>query len=58
MNGLRGLSDLKYQEARIKQFLDRNAGMNIFFQVDALSKDGDTITFKSRRYEVLKTGEK
>ena len=55
MNGLRGLAYLKYQEDRIKQFLNRNTGMKIFIHVDAFSKDGDNITFKSRRYEVLNT---
>ena len=55
MKGLRGLSYLKYQEDRVKQFLNRNTGMKILIHVDALSKDGDTITFKPRRYEVLNT---
>ena len=52
MKGLRGLSHLKYQEDRLKQFLNKNTGMKILIHVDALSKDGDTITFKSRRYGV------
>ena len=55
MEGLRGLSYLKYHEDRLKQFLNKNTGMNIFIHVDALSKGGDTIIFKSRRYEVLDT---
>ena len=55
MKGLRGLSYLKYQEDRLKQFLKKNTGMKILIHVDALSKDGDTITFKPRRYEVLNT---
>ena len=55
MNGLRGLSYPKYQEDRLKQFLNKNTGMKILVHVDALSKDDDTITFKSRRYEVLNT---
>ena len=54
MKGLRGLSYLKYQGDRLKQFLNKNTGMKILIHVDALIKDGDTITFKSRRYEVLK----
>ena len=49
MKGLTGLSYLKYQEDRLKQFLNQNTGMKILIHVDALSKDGDTITFKSRR---------
>ena len=32
-----------------------NTGMKILIHVDALSKDGDTITFKSLIYEVLYT---
>ena len=55
MKGLRGLSYLKYQEDRLKRFLNKNTGMKILIHVDALSKDGDTITFKPRRYEVLNT---
>ena len=55
MKGLRGLSYLKYQGDRLKQFLNKNTGMKILIHVDALIKDGDTITFKSRRYEVLNT---
>ena len=55
MKGLRGLSYLKYREDRLKQFLNKNTGMKILNHVDALSKDDDTITFKSRRYEVLNT---
>ena len=55
MKGLRGLSYLKYQEDRVKQFFNNNTGMKIWIHVDALSKDGDTITFKPRRYEVLNT---
>ena len=31
--------------------------MKVLIHVGALSKDGDTITFKSRRYEVLNTGD-
>ena len=55
MKGLRGLSYLRYQEDRMKQFLNNNTGMKILIHVDALSKDGDMFTFKSRRYEVLNT---
>ena len=55
MNGLRGLSYLKHQGDRIKQFLNRNTGMKILIHVGALSKDGETLTFKPRRYEVLNT---
>ena len=55
MKGLRGLSYPTYQEDRLKHFLNKNTGMQILIHVDALSKDGDTITFKSRRYEVLNT---
>ena len=56
MKGFRGLSYLKYQEDRLKQFL-KNTGMKILIHVDALSKDGDTITFKSRGYGVLNVGD-
>ena len=55
MKGLRGLYYLKCQEDRLKQFLNKNTGMKILIHVDVLSKDGDAITFKSRRYEVLNT---
>ena len=55
MKGLRGLSYLRYQEDRLKQSLTENTGMKILIHVDALSTKGDTITFKSRRYEVLNT---
>ena len=55
LKGLKGLSYLKHQKDRLKQFLNKNTGMKILVHVDALSNDGDTMTCKSRRYEVLNT---
>ena len=41
MKGLRGLSYLKYQEDRLKQFLNNNTGMKILVQVDVVRKNKD-----------------
>ena len=55
MEGLKGLSYLKYQEDKIKQFLHNKPGMKMLIHVDALSKYGETFTFRTRGYEVLDT---
>ena len=68
MKGWRGLSYLKYQEERLKQFLDKNSGMKVLIQFDfkiitpAGDQDddgvgGQVIKFRSRRFEVLNTGD-
>jgi hypothetical protein len=55
LKGLKGLSYLRYQEDRLKQFLNKNTGMKILIHVEALTDEGDTVKFKSRRFEVLNT---
>ena len=65
MKGLRGLSYLKHQEDRLKQFLNEHAGMKVLIQVEVLTTDGvkddegnhvkAVVKFKSRRFEVLNT---
>ena len=57
MKGLRDLSYLKYQEYRLKQFLNKNTGMKMLIHADTLNKDGDTSTSKPREYEELNTGD-
>ena len=64
MKGWKGLSYLKYQEDRRKQFLNKNTGMKVLTQVDfkilTPAGDGDDVgrqvlKFRSRRFEVLNT---
>ena len=66
MKGLRGLSYLKYQEDRLKQFLNINTGLKVLIQVDfKITHPGDeddegnaerqVVKFRSRRFEVLNT---
>ena len=66
MKGWKGLSYLKYQEDRLKQFLNKDTGMKVLTQVDfeiitpADDEDDDdverhVIKFRSRRFEVLNT---
>ena len=60
MKGWKGLSYLKYQEDRLKQFLNKNTGMKVLIQVDfeiitpADDEDDDVerqvIKFRSRRF--------
>ena len=57
LKGLRGLSYLRHQEDRLKQFLNKNTGMKILIHVEALTEEGDNVKFKSRRYEVLNTND-
>ena len=64
MKGWKGLSYLKYQEDRLKQFLNNNTGMKVLievgFKVGSGDDDADTIErqvikFRSRRFEILNT---
>ena len=67
LRGFKGLPYLKYQEARLKQFLNKNVGMKVLIQVDikiiteADKRDDEgnhvreVIKFRSRRFEVLNT---
>ena len=66
MKGFKGLSYLRYQEDRLKQFLNNNTGMKVLIEVDFsiiadVSRDADDtegepfIKFRSRRYEILNT---
>ena len=67
MNGFKGLSYLRYQEDRLKQFLNNNTGMKVLIEVDFSiitkggGEDADSterppfIKFRSRRYEILNT---
>ena len=68
MKGWKGLSYLKYQEDRLKQFLNKNTGMKVLTQVDfkiitpAGDEDDDdverqVVKFRSRRFKVLNTGD-
>lgn len=57
LEGLKGLSYPGYQGDRLKLFLNSNTGVKVLVHVGALTDQGDTINFKSRRYEVLNTAD-
>ena len=67
LRGWKGLAYLKYQEDRLKQFLNENTGMKVLIQVGfkiSTPDDGEdgegnhvrqVMKFRSRRFEVLNT---